>query len=187
MIKREKGTACPCTGSVTECVLEPVPLGLIRCDDGDLGGTVATTLDPTDDGVDEFSTLTGSVDVLTLADDSGGFLDQDIDRYEVYVEDTLFGRFEPEIEYVHPGGFSGELCLFHELTGFVGGYISCPPEGSGVFECCIPFGEDPTTLAYTFELVGSGALLDNSGVFRIEIKSHGGAPMCMDYTLRYRF
>ncbi len=187
-LPREPGTACPCSGSVTECILEPWPIGLVWCDDGDFGGTVATTLEATDDGVDEFSTVTGSIDVLDLADDSGGYLDQDIDRYEVFVDDTTFGRLEPEIEYVHPGGFAGEICIYHGVYNTFGAlWISCPPEGSGIYSCCVPFAEDTTTLSFSVELLGTGALLDNSGVFRIEVISHGGAPMCADYTVRYRF
>ncbi|MBW2462450.1 MAG: hypothetical protein JRH11_12450 [Deltaproteobacteria bacterium] len=187
-LPRDPGSPCPCSGSVTECILEPWPIGLVWCDDGDFGGTVATTLDATDDGVDEFSTLMGSIDVLALADDSGGYLDQDFDRYEVFVDDTVFGRFEPEIEYVHPGGFSGEICISHGVDNVLGPlWVSCPPEGSGIYSCCMPFDEAATTVAFSVELLGTGALLDNSGIFRIEVKSHGGAAMCADYTVRYRF
>ncbi len=187
-LPREPGAPCPCTGSVTECVTVPFSIGLVGCDDGDAGGTVATVLDPTDDDVDEFSTLTGSIDVLTLADVSGGHLDQDIDRYEVVVEDTTLGRFEPEFEYVHPGGFSGEFCVSH-LSDWTSDWlrVTCPPEGRGVDFCCMPIAEDTTTLSFAIELDNLGSFLDDSGTFRIEVRSHGGAPMCSEYTVRYRF
>ena len=182
----EPGEPCPCTGSTAKCVTEPFSIGLVGCDDGDARGTIATTLAPTDDDVDEFSELTGSIDVLDLADVSGGYLDQDIDRYEVHVEDTTLGRFVPEIEYVHPGGFSGEICVSHLVDdGRWPASVTCPPEGRGRDFCCMPITRETTTINFSIEL--NISVFDESGTFAIEVRSEGGAPMCADYTVRYRF
>ncbi len=186
----EPGAACPCTGSVAECITAPWPLGLVACEDGDDRGNTVTTLDETDDSVDEWSSVTGSFDVLLAEDVSGGHFDQDVDVYEVRVVDESWSFFEPEIEFVHPGGFEGEICVQH--TSELGGdsdadWITCPPEGHGGNKrCCMPIPEEATTVAFGVEIRVT-SIFDNTGTFRIELYSFGGAAACAEYTLRTRF
>jgi hypothetical protein len=184
----EPAASCPCAGSVAACVVEPWPLGVVFCDDGDNRGADPVVLPATDDDVDEFSETMGSFDIIPAEDASGGHFDQDIDTFQVPVEDTTLGRFEPEIEYVHPGGFSGEICVSHyadELDDLT--TLECPPEArrEGFDVCCVSFPEDPTTISFQVELFVS--LFDDSGDFNIGITSYGGPTTCAAYTLRYRF
>lgn len=166
------GDACGCGGLVARCD-----------DDGGVTCNPAPTgLPATNDRVDEWTAVSGSMQVTKD-------LWEPIE-YSVYADDTLGGILQPQLEYDHPGGFTGEVCL--HMNNFLShtAPVNCAGEWDLVTSgCCREFGMEPTTVAVDLVIAyGTPSPLgeDWSWDIRLRPRTDGG-PVCAPYTLRYRF
>ncbi len=149
----------------------------LSCADGNETHETATQLTPTDDTVDEFTTVTNQLDAYTN------------DWYQVRVEDALTGIMEPSFELSVPDGYSADLCIFYieDSEDSQQGCSSLSPTiefmGKSVGACCATATSGMTAIEDLIET----SLGDTTNWTFMSVQYRGGPPTCANYTLRYRF
>jgi hypothetical protein len=148
--------ACQCGGVTYDCDR--------GCDDGDNTQATGTSRPDTNDGVDDYLPVTGTVG------------QNDRDFYKVHVDDQTFSIISADLKLTPASGQTLSVCLGFKYDATGNEYF---------YKCAWGSSTSPALLEQSLgEGLGSG---DDSGVAVIDVTHVAGPPTCGSYTLEYRF
>ena len=149
-------------------------------------------LDDTDDGVDEWTEVSGIAELTVQA--------WEYDEYQVVATDKNFSILKPEFEIVHPGGYELNVCVVMEgLNGSVEAFCDGNDDAidhidDGVRRgCCLTaYAEDQVVSRFELDFPFLAPLHDYSARYTMQVRSlrtelQTPVDSCESYQLRYRF